>query len=257
MPFITPENLPTGTYCRQILIPNSPYWIGLVSGALLPFTYASEWSQKTGITPEEAADRWLQMLNEYWNSDCGGDGMPCEGNCPEVLRRVNPDTGQPEISTDGGSTWTLDPQSAVAQLVAMPPPVPAGVSGTKCDAATNGKQHIEDLIAGCSNQLETAINVFDLAVGVVEILLEIAILFISGGTASPLVIALAPAIWAAAHAAFELIATQNLQPHLLPTRVFEFFRVCFFGWFLLCLHGNKIPSRMFALTPRTESAWGG
>lgn len=203
MPFITPDNLPTGTFCRQILIPNSPYWIGLVSGALLPFTYASEWSQVTGITPDEAAERWLQMLNEYWNSDCGGDGMPCEGNCPEVLRRFNPDTLQPEISTDGGSTWVLDPQSAVAQLVAQPPPVPAGISATKCDAATNGKEHIEQLIAGCSDNLGTAINVFDLAVAVVEIVLEIAILFISGGTASPLVIALAPAIWGAAHAAFE------------------------------------------------------
>lgn len=203
MPFITPNNLPTGTYCRQILIPNDPYWIGLVSGALLPFSYASEWEQKEGITVEEAAGRWLQMLNEYWSSDCGGDDMPCEGNCPEVLRRINPDTGQPEISTDGGSTWTLDPASAVAQLVAQPPPVTAGISANKCDAASNGKQHIEDLIAGCSVQLGTAITVFDLAVAVVEIVLEIAILFISGGTASPLVIALAPAIWGAAHAAFE------------------------------------------------------
>jgi len=204
MPFITPNNLPTGTFCRQILIPNDPYWIGLVSGALIPFTYASEWTQITGITTDEAASRWLTMLNQYWMSDCGGDDMPCEGNCPEVLRRIDPSSGQPQISTDGGSTWTLDPASAVAMLVAQPPPVPAGVSGTKCDAATNGKQHIEDLIAGCSAQLTTAITVFDLAVAVMEIVLEIAILFISGGTASPLVIALAPAIWGAAHSAFEL-----------------------------------------------------
>lgn len=203
MPFITPNNLPTGLFCRQILIPNDPYWIGLVSGALMEFQYPSAWEQRTGITAEQAADRWLEMLNQYWVSNCEGDGMPCEGGCPEILRRIDPVSGVPQISDDGGSTWRTDPTSAIAQIVAQPPAITSGAAANRCDAASNGKQHIEDLITGCSNQLDTAITVFDLAVAVMEIVLELAILFISGGTASPLVIALAPAIWGAAHAAFE------------------------------------------------------
>lgn len=205
MPFITPNNLPTGLFCRQILIPNDPHWIGLVSGALLPYTYPSEWEQRGGITAEQAASRWLEMLNQYWMSQCeGDDGMPCEGGCPEVLRRINPDTLAMEISTDGGSTWQNDPQSPMAGVFAQPPPVPAGISSTKCDAATNGKQHIEDLIAGCSNNLETAISVFDLAVAVCTIILDIVISLLSGGALAAAATALAAAIWGAAHAAFEL-----------------------------------------------------
>lgn len=205
MPYITPSNLPVDTFCRQILIPNSPEWIGAVSGALMSLMFASEWEQVDGITADEAAARWSQMMREYWASNCsGGDGMPCEGSCPEVLRRVNPDTLQLEISTNNGVTWRSDPASPVSQIYAQPAPVTSGVSATKCDAASNGKQHIEDLIAGCSTQLGTAINVFDLAVAVCAIVLEIALVLVSAGSLTPLAIALASAVWAAAHAAFEI-----------------------------------------------------
>lgn len=205
MPFVTPNNLPTSLFCRQILIPNDPYWIGLVSGALIPFTYASEWKQEGGITPDEAAARWLEMVNQYWNSTCEGEnGMPCEGGCPEVLKRVNPDTAQLEISTDGGSTWRTDPASPITQIYAQPPPVPAGVSATACDAATNGKVHIEDIIAATSSNLATAVTVFDLAVAVCVALLDIFLIVVSAGALTAPATALAAAIWGAARAVFEL-----------------------------------------------------
>lgn len=62
--------MPPDTYCRRLLIPNSPQWIGTVSGALLPLMYASAWEQSDGITAEQAAVASAIMLNDFWNSHC-------------------------------------------------------------------------------------------------------------------------------------------------------------------------------------------
>lgn len=130
--------------------------------------------------------------------------MPCEGGCPEVERRINPDTLNLEISTDGGSTWQTDPNSPIQQINAQPPPIPAGVSATKCDAAANGKTHIEEVITACSNQLGTAANIFDLVVGVCAALLDIILIVVSAGALTAPATALAAAIWGAGAAAFAL-----------------------------------------------------
>lgn len=75
--WVTPPTLPEDRYCRQILIPNSPEWVGIVSGALLPLIYKNSWEQsEEGITPEEASVAAYAMLKEYWDATCEPTELP-------------------------------------------------------------------------------------------------------------------------------------------------------------------------------------
>lgn len=201
--FITPDNLPTDTFCRQILIPNDPKWIGTVSGALLPLMHASEWKEVEGITAEEAADRAKIMLYEFWASDCCGED--CMNCCEDrvILHRFNPVTGRPEVSSDDGTTWTTDPAD-VQNLIPLYPPLVSEGGKTKCDAATNASEHINELIAATSTNLETAGTVFELAVAIAGAVLALFLIIVSAGVLTAPVTAVVTAIWAAGTAVFEL-----------------------------------------------------
>lgn len=75
--WVTPPTLPEDKYCRQILIPNSPEWVGTVSGALLPLIYKNSWEQSEGgITPEVASEAAFAMLNAYWETVCADTEFP-------------------------------------------------------------------------------------------------------------------------------------------------------------------------------------
>lgn len=203
--FITPPAIPSDTYCRRILIPNSPEWIGTVTGALMPLIYSSEWVQTTGISPDEAAERALQMFNEYVNS--GNDGECGDMACCEekvTLHRFDPDTGRPQISTDDGVTWKSDPADIQNMIPLYPPPVTDGGSSTKCDAATNASEHINELITATGENLSTAATIFTLAVAVAETILGLFLIIISAGALTAPVTAVATAIWAAATGVFNL-----------------------------------------------------
>src|SRR5215207_9373412 len=119
--YITPDTLPPDTFCRRLFIPNSPQWIGTISGALLPLIYASEWVQVEGITADEAAERAKIMLDEFWaDNGCGGDDMTC---CEDriILHRFSATTGRPEVSLDMGDTWTPDPADVEFAIPLQPP----------------------------------------------------------------------------------------------------------------------------------------
>lgn len=200
--FITPDVLPEDTFCRVLLIPNDPKWIGAVSGALLPMMYASEWVSFGGLTPEETAERCRVMLYEFWASD----GCPDMNCCPPeiAIRRFNPDTGRPEVSYDGGTTWGGDPADPENLVQLYPPLVTEGGSKTKCDAATNASQHINELITATGENLTAASSVFDFAVGVAGAILALFLIIVSAGALTAPVTAVVTAIWVAAAGAFDL-----------------------------------------------------
>lgn len=202
--FITPDVLPPTTYCRRLLIPNDPKWIGAVSGALLPMMHASEWVSFGGITPEEAAERAAVMLNQYWTieSSCEDDMACCDDQVK--IHRFNPDTGRAEISLDDGVTWQGDPADTQNQINLLPPLVKSGGGKTRCDAATNGSEHINELITATAENLTTAETVFQLAVGIAEAILGLFLILISAGTLTAPVTLVATSIWAAATALFGL-----------------------------------------------------
>jgi hypothetical protein len=176
----------------------------------MPLIYASEWYSVGGIDPEVAAAAALEMFNQYLDS--GNDGECGDMACCEttvIIHRFNPISGRPEISTDGGVTWTPDPQDIQNQIMLYPPIVSPG-GKTKCDAATNASEHINELITATGENLDTASTIFELAVAVAGAVLGLFLIIVSAGALTAPVTAVVTTIWAAATGAFELgIAAYN------------------------------------------------
>jgi hypothetical protein len=182
------------------------YWVAGLLGMLYPYRYPEAW---LGTLEENRQARQdvmtiLDMLIEAGECDMS------DCNCVVTViiqHRVNPITLQLEISIDNGETWLPDPESYQNTGIQQPPLVTSG-SGTKCDAATNGKVHIEDFIAAASDNLATAGSVFEFAVAVMGVVLGIMLFFISGGTLSTVAVEIITTavglIWGIAQAAFTL-----------------------------------------------------
>lgn len=209
--FITPPSLPPTTYCRRLLIPNSPEWIGTVTGALMDLIYPSAWKQTTGISAEEAADRAREMFNLYLNS--GNDGecgdMACCGELA-IIYRVNPETGFVEQSSNNGTTWTPAAGGFSSVIVEPIPPVLNGVAVNKCDAAQNLSDQVEVWIDQVSSDFDTAGSLLAFAEGVLIAIVAALTLILSAGALTPIQALVLPtlgaaltAAWAAGKAAFD------------------------------------------------------
>jgi hypothetical protein len=74
--WLTPDLPADGFVCRQIFIPNSVDFQGLVDGALSDL--ASPWNyQKWGtLTPEETAEYMAAMLVDFGETGCGDTSVP-------------------------------------------------------------------------------------------------------------------------------------------------------------------------------------
>lgn len=70
MPYITPQSTPDTTICRVLLIPDELYWLAAVQGALDELTKPYNWEQVTGITPQEAAERAIELVQQTYEGKC-------------------------------------------------------------------------------------------------------------------------------------------------------------------------------------------
>jgi hypothetical protein len=181
-------------------------WLPYLVGALRPMQYPEYWAGtlEENRHARRAAKNLMDKLEQI--QECGDMSADC--GCPDtriVLERIDPITFQLQVSVDGGTTWTNSPNAVESQIVSQPPPVPAGRSANKCDAATNGWEHIMDLVAKVSDDLGTATTIFELVTACVTALIDILLITVTGGVALPALIAgLGAAILAAAQAVFEL-----------------------------------------------------
>jgi len=174
-----------------------------VSGAIRELTFSSSWRDAYGISADEAAERALEMFNLYLQSGEEGEcGMNCCCEDEITIKRIDPDTGRMQISTDGGDTWTSDPNDPQYAVIQLPPAVTSGVSNTKCDAATNALQRIMDIIAETSSNIATVSSVYELAVIITGAILAAAVMALTGGALSPVAVAITGIIWGAGSAAF-------------------------------------------------------
>lgn len=97
--YLTPPDIPDDVYCRVLRIPNSPQWVGTLTGVLYPLCFASAWTDEDGgITPEVAAERFTQLFNEFLE----GDGI-----CDMGMFDVRQNETEPCIleKTDDGLVW--------------------------------------------------------------------------------------------------------------------------------------------------------
>jgi len=191
----------------EICIPKNVTHMKAFWGALWELTFWNNWepdAAHSGTLVAHVWERyylsWQRQMNEL--PDCEGNVNCCEPL--PVLHRIDPVTGYPQVSYDNGETWKSDPNSIQSQITVLPPLVHEGSTSTKCDAATNASEHVNELITATGENLETASTVFALAVGIAEAILALFLILISAGTLAAPVTAVATAIWAAATSLFNL-----------------------------------------------------
>jgi len=176
-------------------------------GALYQLTIWSSWQENGTTDGRDLAAVWWRY---YLSWDRAMSDLDCEDGmnycCVEApqLKRIDPVTGGMEISVDGGATWTPDPASPKFAIVKPPPPVTSGVVAAKCDAAANAKQGIMSIVNTTSSDIATASTIFELATLVAAALLNVFLVVVTGGLASPLVLTVTGAIWGAMTAVWEM-----------------------------------------------------
>lgn len=69
MPYITPATIPAGVRRKVLHVPADVQYLALVTGALLELTRVQNFERVDGITPEEAAAQFTQMLYAYLDED--------------------------------------------------------------------------------------------------------------------------------------------------------------------------------------------
>lgn len=128
--------------------------------------------------------------------------MSCCCVPPAITVRINPTSGQVEQSDDGGLTWEPQPGGLPSVIVTPVPPVTAGTSATKCDAATNVRGQVEEWVSHVSDDFTTAVTLLDFALAVLEAILIAVVTILSAGTLTAVQALVLPTIAAALTAAW-------------------------------------------------------
>lgn len=76
MPYLTPDTAPGDTICKTLVIPNDPFWIAIVNGALSSLIYPFAFEQYGTATPEEVAAVFAQMYDDFALSECAVSVYP-------------------------------------------------------------------------------------------------------------------------------------------------------------------------------------
>jgi len=160
--------------CLQVSCEFIPYLLGLLE--------IYRWPDRFSGTPEEqehSAGLFRDLMKEVAMS-CNDGSV----NLTVVLHQVNTVTFGLEISIDGGETWQPDPEDPRNLIVALPPPVPAGVAADLCEAATLGTVHLQEIKDAITPLVGLTISLFALAL---EVLLAILAVWIGNAKADSLV----------------------------------------------------------------------
>lgn len=139
-----------------------PYLLGLLEIYRYKDSFTGTDEQKT-----ISVGVMRQLMEELAMAGCGCDDDKV------IIRRINPETGQVEISEDDGATWTTDPQSPYVQAtIAIPLTGPDG-DVKRCEAANNVVEHLQDIQAEFSLKIGLINNVADMIVAIIVIALGI------------------------------------------------------------------------------------
>jgi len=177
------------TLCPRI----NRLWVSHIIGVLEALDQPDAWLG----TDDEIFDARQQVeeIIVSFMHECEGGCMDCCQPTIPVLHRVTED-GQLQISYDNGETWITDPNDPRLTGTSLPPPI-LDETHTKCDAASNGLQHIKDLQQAHSADMAVATTAVELMVAIAAEI--VALLF--APEAAPIII---PIIFATVNALFEL-----------------------------------------------------
>lgn len=180
-PRIHPTPIPTARwdeapcYCLAV----NGEWLSHILGVMIALDQPDTWIG----TKEQVYDARQQVLEIMTCFMEGNMGCCCGNQAPSepVQHRATTDY-QLQVSYDGGMTWVQDPDDPRMTSAQMPAPVPAGVSATKCDAATNCLEHLQDGHAAMLARIETGGNIVDIAIDIIVALAALALWVFSAGT---------------------------------------------------------------------------
>lgn len=154
-------------------------WRGYIIALLRPALFPEFW----GGTLEEnrQARRDVQNLIHQFllAEDCSMAKDCCQD--VQIIQRVNSETGRLEVSDNGGETWKPSPNDPITNIVEQPPPVTGGVSGNKCDAASNGLEHVKDWVARVSTNFDIAVTFLEFAAAVIIAIADLVLIYLTGG----------------------------------------------------------------------------
>jgi len=73
MPYITPEQTPTGDTCWCFVLPDDPHFRAAFFGAVSELMKTYNWEQTTGITVQETVAIALEMYESGKPNKCTGN----------------------------------------------------------------------------------------------------------------------------------------------------------------------------------------
>jgi len=143
----TPEDIPEEVACRRFSIPSSSAWLAVFMGMLTPASEPEAWQQfEGGITREEAAERFLQILNEaYDNATLGCTPTMAGGDA--VIQQD--DFGHWQMLDEGGN-W-VEP-SGDYTIPPLNPRTEPTADERRCLAAANAASVLEQLYEGLADE---------------------------------------------------------------------------------------------------------
>lgn len=185
LPYITPDEVPYENACRALLIPASPDWLAIVSGALTELTKGYNWEQGGSVTVAEAVAVMQDMVNGYYAGGCdscalpGGDPVFQLGEDGQVRQLIN-------------GTWNVP--NGEYEI----PPTPARTDPTPdermCLAAANASAVLKLLYEDLTDSIAEHLSAYDAAVKLgVAVTGGIGLVF---GLITPALIGILGSIWA-------------------------------------------------------------
>lgn len=186
----------------------NPAWAAVLASACNQLIQLSTWagSDEDKKLAANRATNLKILLQQFEECD-----MCC---CRDiVLHRVN-DDGELQISTDGGVTWTQDPQDPRITGVQYPP-MPMDDHHTKCDAATNASDWIGNIISETSSQLGGAGSLLEIAAAIAAVLFGVFVAPESLPILLPVLIPIISALVFLGQAGWDAYFTETVRSEIL------------------------------------------
>lgn len=162
----------TPTVCIEI----NMHWIPFLIAAVYPSRYPEAW---LGTLEEnkQARQDVLELIRLFMEAfDCGMSSDCCPENLTIIIQhQLAADQSSMEMSIDGGQTWLPDSTDPRAQIPETPAPV-GSVVATKCDAAENIVQGLQEAQVIISNTASGEGSLQEIALEVITAILAFLLL---------------------------------------------------------------------------------
>jgi len=186
--------------------------IELIIVGLSVYRWVTRWTNSDDIS-QDTIDEFIGKLERKLMSDCCCDsGSTPDGSAPITRWELVNNEWHYQISYDGGDTYVEAPDSPIALAPVMPSPIGInpGQMDSKCDAAANGLDHIQDLVAAHSAAFDTAGTALEFLFAVIAVLLALALAPAAVPLIVPILIGATTAVFGIGKTAFDAYWTTEV-----------------------------------------------